>query len=114
MRPATNLLGMALIAVVSGCGGEDAQRSSAATPPQPGRTIYLQACISCHASGMAGAPRVGDQMAWQRRMEKGRAVLLRSTKAGLGAMPAMGLCGHCSDEQLEQAIDYMLAESAVE
>ena len=27
---------------------------------------------------------------------------------GIGAMPAMGLCGDCSDDEIKAAVDYMI------
>ena len=93
---------------MSGCG----QQAETAGPRHPGEQIYLNTCFSCHASGVAGAPAVGDVEAWATRAEKGRPALLQATIEGLPpGMPPKGLCMDCTDEELSQAIDYMLENS---
>lgn len=78
-------------------------------PRHPGEETYTKFCFSCHAAGIAGAPRIGEQEAWQPRIAKGRALLLKTTLEGLPpGMPPKGLCLQCSEEQLAAAIDYML------
>lgn len=102
----------ALMVLALGAGGCSRQETAAAQPPHPGEAIYLRSCFSCHASGTAGAPKVGDAEAWAVRIEKGRDALLATTIEGiLPAMPARGLCSDCTDEQLAQAIDYMIVAS---
>lgn len=94
--------------VVAGCSSE----AETAAAKHPGEQIYLNTCFSCHASGMAGAPAVGDAEAWSARVAKGRDALLQSTLEGMPpGMPAKGLCADCTDEELGQAIDYMIENS---
>jgi cytochrome c5 len=65
-------------------------------------------CFSCHAAGIAGAPKAGDVEAWAPRVAKGQALLLKSTVEGMpSGMPPMGLCAQCTEEQLSAAIDLM-------
>lgn len=91
------------LALLGGCA-EDGSG-----PAHPGETVYNRSCFSCHAGGVAGAPKPGDAEAWAPRIAKGRAALLQSTKEGIApGMPAMGLCNSCTDEQLAEAIDFML------
>jgi len=93
---------------LAGCSRE----AETAAAKHPGEQIYLNTCFSCHASGMAGAPAVGDAEAWSTRVEKGRDALLQSTIEGVPpGMPAKGLCADCTDEELSQAIDYMIENS---
>ena len=68
---------------------------------------YQQSCAVCHKSGVAGAPRTGDTKAWEKRLEKGESVVLNNVKNGIGAMPAKGMCGNCSDAEFKALIDYM-------
>ena len=84
--------------------GEMAQKS-----PQE---LYQGACLSCHASGVAGAPRVGDSAAWQGRLGDGIDALVASAIKGKGAMPPKGGSAY-SDDQLRTVIDYILAESGL-
>lgn len=94
--------------IVAGCGRE----AETAAAKHPGEQIYLNTCFSCHASGVAGAPAVGDSEAWSVRVAKGRDALLQSTLDGMPpGMPAKGLCADCTDEELVQAIDYMIENS---
>jgi cytochrome c5 len=99
-----------LLAMMTGCSRQD--DAADAGPRHPGEQIYLNTCFSCHAAGVAGAPRVGDAEAWALRAEKGRDALLASTVDGIApGMPPKGLCQDCTDEELGQAIDYMLEAS---
>lgn len=78
----------------------------------PGQAIYEQYCVICHRDGLAGAPKFQNKDDWQARLDaKKLEGLLNSVKNGLNAMPAMGTCVDCSDEDLKQAIQYMLPKS---
>jgi cytochrome c5 len=82
------------------------------TAAADGQTIYETYCKACHATGVAGAPKLGDKEAWAPRIAKGDAALLDSAKNGLNAMPPMGTCMTCSDEDLKAAIAYMVEQSS--
>ena len=83
-------------------GGEGSVQSH-----RSGEAVYRRYCFSCHAAGVAGAPRTGDAEAWAPRLAKGRDALLRSTIDGMVGMPAMGLCFDCSESELVDAIGHM-------
>jgi cytochrome c5 len=74
---------------------------------EPNMDKYNRACNACHAAGVAGAPKTGDAEAWAPRMEQGMDALLASVKNGKGAMPPMGLCNDCTDEEFKELITYM-------
>lgn len=74
--------------------------------------LYQGACLACHASGVAGAPRVGDSAAWQARLGDGIDALVTSSIKGKGAMPPKGGSAY-SDDQLRMVIEYILAESGL-
>ena len=83
--------------------------SQGTSAEHPGKQTYERYCFSCHAAGVAGAPKLGDAEAWTARIELGEDVLLQSTLEGIPpGMPPMGLCNTCSEERLRQAIDYMI------
>ena len=85
---------------------------SAITAPTPmlGKSIYDSVCIACHASGIAGAPRLGDKAAWSVRMKAGLDEVVRTGIKGLNAMPAKG--GYAgSDADFRLAVKYMLNNS---
>ncbi len=77
-----------------------------------GEQVYNTACNSCHATGAAGAPKVGDAAAWQARVAaRNKDGLYKSAVSGFNGMPAKGLCFSCSDDELKGAVDYMLGKS---
>ena len=77
-----------------------------------GEQIYSKSCKSCHASGAAGAPKLGDAAAWKPRLDKGKDALYLSALKGIPgtAMMAKGTCGACSEDELNAAVDYMLSK----
>ena len=85
-------------------GGEVADMS-----PQQ---LYQGACMACHAAGVAGAPKTGDNAAWGDRLGNGIDGLLSSAIAGKGAMPPKGGSAY-SEEQLRSVVEYMLSESGM-
>ena len=74
-----------------------------------GKAVYDQTCAACHASGVAGAPKLGDKAAWGPRASQGKATLVASVTKGKGAMPPKAGNAGLSDDQLQAAVDYMLA-----
>jgi cytochrome c5 len=95
--------------IVAGCGAGDGSSRGDAVAAHPGEQTYIRFCFSCHAAGIAGAPRTGDPDAWARRLERGEEALLQTTIDGIPpGMPARGLCRQCTDEELADAIDFML------
>jgi len=80
-----------------------------------GQGIYMNFCAPCHATGVAGAPKVGDKAAWAPRLKQGEKVLVeRSIKGFQGAsgfMPARGGNSALSDSEVADAVAYMAAQS---
>ena len=77
-----------------------------------GEAVYQKACKNCHATGVANAPKFGDSQAWAPRIAKGRDALFGSVKNGLNVMPPMGGCMACSDEELRNAVEYMVSHGS--
>ena len=84
--------------------GEMAQKSA--------QELYQGACLACHASGVAGAPKLGDSAAWQGRLGDGMDALVASAIKGKGAMPPKGGSTY-SDDQLRMVTEYILTESGL-
>lgn len=80
-----------------------------------GAKIVDESCASCHASGLMGAPRIGDSSEWQGRLQRAgsMAALLSVTQRGKGNMPPRGGESSLSDAELESAVQYMLNKSGV-
>jgi cytochrome c5 len=72
-----------------------------------GQATYNQYCMACHGTGVG--PMAGSKDLWQPRLDAKGGVdgLLESAKTGLNAMPPMGTCMDCTDEQLRAAIVFM-------
>lgn len=76
-----------------------------------GKAIYTQICRACHATGVAGAPVLGDRAAWAARLPAGFEALLQSALRGKGGMPPKGGNAGLTDDQVREAVAYMIAQS---
>ncbi|CAA0078968.1 Cytochrome c-555 [BD1-7 clade bacterium] len=79
--------------------------------PRTGKEIYDGKCVACHASGAAGAPKLGDAAAWTARIAQGNDALYSNAINGINGMPAKGLCMDCSDDEIKATVDYMVENS---
>ena len=73
-----------------------------------GKEVYDTACTTCHAIALAGAPKFGDRVSWGERANEDLDRLVETVTNGLGGMPPMGMCMDCSQEELTNAVQYML------
>lgn len=73
--------------------------------------IYNQYCTACHSTGAGGAPKLGDVAAWEERMSKGIEEVYANAINGINGMPPKGTCMSCSDEDIEDAVDYIIDNS---
>jgi hypothetical protein len=64
--------------------------ASAPVVLKTGEQVYQAQCAACHATGAAGAPKLGDAAAWGPRIPTGYDALLNSALKGKGAMGAQG------------------------
>lgn len=78
-----------------------------------GEAVYNAACVACHGAGIAGAPKVGDAVAWLGRIGKGMDALYGSGINGVAGtgMIARGGCANCSDDEIRAAVDFMVDAS---
>ena len=107
--------------IVSACSDP----STAKTPKMPrfddpelaaGRSTWMGTCRNCHLVGVAGAPAVTNQAAWQPRIDKGLPALISSAMNGINdpetgkpRMPPRGGNDRLGDDQVRQAVKYMVA-----
>lgn len=82
-----------------------------ASSARSGSEIYDTKCALCHASGAAGAPKMGDAGAWAPRIAQGVDTLYTHAIGGFNGMPAKGLCFDCSDDEVKSGVDHMVAGS---
>lgn len=71
-----------------------------------GEQVYQAQCSACHATGAAGAPKLGDEAAWGPRVKNSYDALLTSALKGKGNMGAQG-GGDFSDLEIGRAVVYM-------
>lgn len=95
------------------CGASPKSTVIAAAEPLTGEQIYQTNCMACHATGAAGAPKIGDAAAWQARLTAAGDIdkLAASAIAGKNAMPPKGMCTACSDADIKNTVKYMLDHS---
>ena len=89
---------------------QDSKPIVVASKKLSGNEVYNAACISCHASGAAGAPMAGNKDQWSDRVAKGKDALYVSAINGIGVMPAKGGISTLSDDEVKSAVDYLIAE----
>ncbi|KTD22059.1 cytochrome c5 [Legionella lansingensis] len=78
----------------------------------PGKATYERYCSVCHRDGVAGAPKFRDAAQWKSRLDAKKLAGLTTTAIkGLNAMPPKGTCMDCSDEEIKNAVQYMLPQS---
>lgn len=94
------LVGIALVVLATAPTSADAPRS--------GADVYRDFCAVCHSGGWQGAPIANEASEWAERVSAGPAAMLKNAKQGLNAMPPMGTCVDCTDEELQSAIAEML------
>jgi len=105
--------------------GEEAHAGEPQVVPAPatkpvattlsGPQVYNEACIACHGSGIGGAPKIGDAAAWGPRVAQGNATLydhaINGYTGSMGFMPQKGARIDLSDQEVRDAVDYMVSES---
>lgn len=85
------------------------------TPPKPkssggpGAVVYEGYCAGCHATGSGGAPKFGDASGWDPIFKNKMDKIYSQAIHGNGGMPAKGTCISCTDTEIKQAVDYMVA-----
>lgn len=75
-----------------------------------GKVVFDANCAACHATGVAGAPKLGDKAAWAPRVATGYDTLLTSALKGKNAMPAKGGNADLADADVGNAVMYLYVE----
>jgi cytochrome c5 len=76
-----------------------------------GETVFNHACKFCHGAGRMGAPKIGDKAGWSERIKQGESKLTDHAFLGYRNMPARGDCNTCSDQDIVDAVSYMVNQS---
>ncbi|MCG2585785.1 cytochrome c5 family protein [Massilia sp. TS11] len=78
---------------------------------QTGEAVFAAVCQACHATGAAGAPKLGDAGAWKARIAQGQDTVIKHAIEGLRAMPAKGGNPDLDDVEVARAVVYMANKS---
>lgn len=100
-------------ASASGSGEQTVAAAGGAVDLAAGEQIYQAACFACHMTGVAEAPKLDDPAAWEPRLAQGMAGLIQSSIDGKGAMPPKGGFAHLTEDDLRNAIGFMLDKAGV-
>lgn len=129
MKKTPLVVAVSLAVLLSACGKKEesvtpevapAPEAAAPAPEQAaandaGKKVYGSVCATCHAAGVAGAPKPGDKADWGPRIAQGSEVLYKHALEGFtgqkGMMPARGGSATLSDDEVKAAVDYMVAQS---
>ncbi|SHH44640.1 c-type cytochrome [Pollutimonas bauzanensis] len=98
-------MGAGLAPAVAAAAGE-----AAATVNPAGEKLYKSACIACHSTGVANAPKLGNKEAWAPLIAQGMDAMMQVAIQGKGAMPPRG-ASSADDATLRAAIEYMVQSS---
>ena len=106
---------LCLCTLLAACNGAAESPARAAMPHATGtpglspalQAVYDRSCKTCHSSPATGAPQSGDAAAWAARAAQGTDVLLDHTINGYKAMPPLGACMDCDEEQFRALIAHM-------
>jgi cytochrome c5 len=73
--------------------------------------LYNGACMACHMTGAAGAPRLGNSAEWSTRIAAGYDTMLQNALMGKGAMPPRGASAY-SDEEIGSIVQFIIDKSS--
>lgn len=81
-----------------------------------GKEVFDHLCASCHGTGIAGAPKVGDTADWAPRIAAGIDTLVHHAIEGYTGpdgfyMPPRGGNPALTDEQVENAVHWIVDQS---
>jgi cytochrome c5 len=76
-----------------------------------GKQVVEQVCAACHRTGAEGAPKIGDQAAWEKRVVQGLSSLTATAIKGVRQMPPHGGNPLLTDTEIARGITYMVNQS---
>jgi cytochrome c5 len=92
-----------------------AQAAAAAPAAMSGEEVYNGVCFACHATGAAGAPKLGDKADWGPRIAQGEDTLVKHAIEGYqgqkGVMPPKGGRVDIPDDAIKGAVEFMMSKA---
>jgi cytochrome c5 len=105
--PATTAAAAPAAAAPNPAAAAAPQTAAAGAGAGSGEALFKQTCATCHATGIAGAPKFGDKAAWTPRIAQGIPVLVQNAIKGKNAMPPRG-GSSASDAEIRATVEYMV------
>ena len=90
---------------------EFAAGGGGAAGARSGEEVVKSVCATCHQTGVANAPKIGDKAAWAPRIKGGFNELVKDALKGKGAMPPKGGNPSLSDDEVARAVAFMANQS---
>ena len=120
MRLRTRLFLLCVVMALVACGRDTgpaavaaaAAAAASAAPATELQALYDRSCATCHSIPASGAPQRGDAKAWKPRLAQGPDALLDHTINGYQAMPPLGACMDCDEQQFRALIAYLVDAEA--
>ena len=85
--------------------------ADAAGEERTGEQVYSMTCAACHGTGVAGAPKLGDEAAWSAIIAKGFDAMVKNAINGINAMPPRGGNPNLTDLEVARAVAYLANEA---
>ena len=76
-----------------------------------GEDTYKAVCATCHATGVANAPKLGDAAKWAPLIAEGQVPLTAHGYVGVRGMPPKGGKPDLTLEGFSEALNYMVNQS---
>ena len=76
--------------------------------PMTGAQVFQQACVVCHGTGLAGAPKAGDRSVWKELIAEGHTDLWGGAMTGVRRMPPMGGDPALTDFEVALAVNHLV------
>jgi cytochrome c5 len=83
----------------------------AAEAQRSGKEVVEATCVTCHGTGVNGAPKIGDRSAWSKRASQGLTSLTQNALKGIRQMPSHGGKLDLTDLEIGRAVAYMVNQS---
>jgi cytochrome c5 len=89
--------------------------ASAAGDAAKGKAVFDASCVTCHKTGLMGAPKLGDKVNWAPRIKQGEPVLVshatKGFKGKVGMMPPNGGNPKLTPAEISNAVAFMVKSS---
>ncbi len=108
--------GRAAMAAAKSEAAEKAASQVAYGGTTDGKEVYDHLCHSCHTSGVAGSPKLGDKSNWAPRIAAGMDTLIKHAIDGYtgpdgNIMPPKGGNPALTDEQVGNTVKWIVSQS---